>query len=95
MTFAIYTLFTLTTLTASPFAWTTIKRRRIGRAMSTIDTIEQQILADGKTYTDPAPAAGLFIYTRGGADSIALASSVTAHTTVETIDAAVTTIAAA
>jgi hypothetical protein len=54
-----------------------------------------QIIADGKTYTDPAPAAGLFIYTRGGADSIALASSVTEHTTLETIDAAVTNIKSA
>jgi hypothetical protein len=54
-----------------------------------------QITADGTTYTDPAPAAGLFIYTRGGADSIALASSVTEHTTLETIDAAITTIKSA
>jgi hypothetical protein len=54
-----------------------------------------QIIADGKTFTDPAPAGGVFIYTRGGADSIALASSLTASTTIETIDAAVTNIKSA
>jgi fibronectin type 3 domain-containing protein len=53
------------------------------------------IVADGTTTTDPVPAAGLFVYTRGGADSISIASSVTAPTTLETIDAAVDDITSA
>jgi len=48
------------------------------------------IKADQHTYT--ATAGGLFVYTRGGTDTIDIAGSVTADTTVETIDAAVTTI---
>ncbi len=50
------------------------------------------IFADGQTFTAAVPAAGVFIYTRGGADSITLASSLTATTTLETIDGAATTI---
>lgn len=51
------------------------------------------ITADGTTYTDPAVAGGLFVYTRGGTDSINVASSVTSEVTLETIDGATTTIA--
>jgi fibronectin type 3 domain-containing protein len=47
------------------------------------------IVADGQSTTQPAPSAGLFIYTRGGADSVNVDQSVTVRTTVETIDAAV------
>jgi len=53
------------------------------------------ILADGQTTTDPAPAAGVFVYTRGGADSINIAPSVTAATTVETVDTGVDSITSA
>jgi len=50
------------------------------------------IKADQQTYTDTATAGGLFVYTRGGTDTINIAGSVTTDTTLETIDAAVTTI---
>jgi hypothetical protein len=50
------------------------------------------ILADGQTFTQPVPAAGIFLYTRGGADTITVDPSVTDTTTAETIDGAVTTI---
>jgi fibronectin type 3 domain-containing protein len=53
------------------------------------------ITADGVTSTDPAPADGLFIYTRGGADSISIDASVTEATTIDSIDGAVTTITSA
>ncbi|MGA2230265.1 MAG: C2 family cysteine protease [Tepidisphaeraceae bacterium] len=53
------------------------------------------IFADGNTFTDPATAGGLFVYTRGGDDSINIASSVSADVTLETIDGAVTTISSA
>ncbi|MGD0542750.1 MAG: hypothetical protein ABSB33_14645, partial [Tepidisphaeraceae bacterium] len=39
------------------------------------------ITADGTTYTDAATTAGLFIYTRGGTDTINIAKSVTSDTT--------------
>ena len=51
--------------------------------------------ADGKSYTDAATAAGLFVYTRGGTDTINIDKSVKSLTTLETIDAALTTIASA
>jgi fibronectin type 3 domain-containing protein len=51
--------------------------------------------ADGQTYTDPVPTAGLFVYTRGGSDGINVASSVTVRTTLETIDGALTDITSA
>ncbi|HEY8748088.1 MAG TPA: C2 family cysteine protease [Tepidisphaeraceae bacterium] len=44
------------------------------------------ITANGQTLTNTVPAAGIFIYTRGGSDSIAIASSVSARTTVDSID---------
>jgi fibronectin type 3 domain-containing protein len=47
---------------------------------------------DGQPFTDPVPANGLFLYTRGGADTINIDSSVTVRTTVETIDGASTMI---
>lgn len=50
------------------------------------------ILGDGQTFTDSAPAAGLFIYTRGGNDSVVIDASVTARTTVDSIDNANTVI---
>ena len=50
------------------------------------------ITANGTTSSYAAPAAGLFIYTRGGTDAITIDSSVTLRTTVESIDAANTTI---
>jgi len=53
------------------------------------------IVADGQTYTQAAPAAGIFLYTRGGADKLNIAASVSALTTVETIDGASTTITSA
>ena len=51
--------------------------------------------ADGQTYTDAATAAGLFVYTRGGTDTIDIDKSVTSETTLETIDGALTTITSA
>ena len=50
------------------------------------------IVADGQTTTDPAPAAGLFIYTRGGIDKVNVDKSVTTTTTVDTIDGAIDTL---
>jgi hypothetical protein len=53
------------------------------------------ITADGTTYTDAVPADGLFVYTRGGSDAVAIGSSVTVGTTLETIDGAVDDITSA
>jgi hypothetical protein len=53
------------------------------------------ISADRQTYTETATAGGLFVYTRGGTDAINIANSVTADTTLETIDNALTTITSA
>jgi fibronectin type 3 domain-containing protein len=53
------------------------------------------IEADGSTYIDPATAGGLFVYTRGGVDSINVDGSVTSAVTLETIDGAATTITSA
>ncbi len=50
------------------------------------------ILADGKSYTDAVTTAGLFVYTRGGSDSIRIDSSVKSLVTLETIDGASTKI---
>jgi hypothetical protein len=50
------------------------------------------IVADGQTYTDPAPAAGLFVYARGGSDGITIDQTVTARTTIESADGAATAI---
>jgi fibronectin type 3 domain-containing protein len=41
--------------------------------------------ADGETFDDSMPAAGLFIYTRGGADTINVGASVTEAVTIDTI----------
>jgi hypothetical protein len=62
----------------------------VAEAGSTLD-----ITADGQTFTDTVPLAGLFIYTRGGKDSISIANSVTAEATLETIDGAATAITCA
>jgi hypothetical protein len=51
--------------------------------------------ADGQTYTDAATAGGLFVYTRGGTDTIDIDKSVKSLTTLETIDGALTTITSA
>jgi hypothetical protein len=53
------------------------------------------ITADGKTYTETATSAGLFVYTRGGLDTINIASSVHAIINLETIDGAATKITSA
>ncbi|HEY2585389.1 MAG TPA: C2 family cysteine protease [Tepidisphaeraceae bacterium] len=54
------------------------------------------LTADGQAFSEPVPAAGVFVYTRGGADSaISIAASVTVRTTVETIDNAMTSITSA
>lgn len=50
------------------------------------------ITANGATFTNSVPAAGVFVYTRGGMDSVSVASSVTVRTTLDTIDAAGTAI---
>lgn len=53
------------------------------------------ITADGQTYAEPAPLAGVFVYTRGGSDGISIDASVTTRTTVDTIDGATTAITSA
>lgn len=50
------------------------------------------IVADGQTYAEPVPAAGVFVYTRGGSDSVSIDASVTAPTTIEGIDGAATAV---
>ncbi len=50
------------------------------------------IAANGQTYTEAVPSAGLFIYTDGGNDNITVAASVTLRTTVVAVDNAVDTI---
>jgi hypothetical protein len=50
------------------------------------------ITADGTVYTKAAPAAGVFVYTRGGTDSVTIDNSVTVRTTVDSIDAGKSTI---
>ena len=51
-----------------------------------------QITANGQTFTEAVPAGGLFVYTRGGRDSITINSSVIVQTTVDTIDGAYDTV---
>jgi hypothetical protein len=53
------------------------------------------INADGTTTTQPVPAAGVFLYTRGGSDGITIAQSDTTRTTVETVDTGVDDITSA
>ncbi|HUO10297.1 MAG TPA: C2 family cysteine protease [Phycisphaerae bacterium] len=53
------------------------------------------ITADGQTLSDPIPAGGLFLYTRGGSDSIVIDQSVAVRTTVDAIDGALTFISSA
>lgn len=50
------------------------------------------ITIDGTASMEALPAAGVFIYTRGGADRVTIDGSVTVRTTVETIDYGATTI---
>jgi fibronectin type 3 domain-containing protein len=42
--------------------------------------------ADGQTFQDAVPAAGVFVYTRGGADSVNVDVSVTSEVTIDSID---------
>jgi fibronectin type 3 domain-containing protein len=51
--------------------------------------------ADGQDITESDPTAGVFIYTRGGNDSVNINASVNAYTTVDTIDGAPTQIVSA
>lgn len=51
--------------------------------------------ADGSISTDTATAGGLFVYTRGGDDSVSIAAGVSADVTLETIDGAATSITSA
>jgi hypothetical protein len=53
------------------------------------------INADGQTYTDAALAGGLFLYTRGGADTINIDKTAMSLITVETIDGAATKVTSA
>jgi len=53
------------------------------------------INADGTTLTAAAPADGLFIYSRASGDSVNIGASVTAATTVDSIDGNVSTITCA
>jgi hypothetical protein len=48
--------------------------------------------ADGNTYTEAIPAGGLFVYTRGGDDTVTIDSAVSVFTTVDTIDNAPSTV---
>lgn len=50
------------------------------------------IVADGQTYTQDVPGAGVFIYARGGADGITIDASVSVRTTIEAIDGATTAV---
>jgi hypothetical protein len=51
------------------------------------------ITADGQTFTDPLPAAGIFVYTRGGNDTVKIDASVMVRTTLDSIDGAHDTLA--
>lgn len=53
------------------------------------------ITANATLYSQAVPAAGVFIYTRGGTDTITVDSSVTIRTTIAAIDAAPTSITTA
>jgi hypothetical protein len=89
-----------TLLSASPVAITTrYGNELVITATSASDTVDiaqsgstLNISADGQAYSQTIPAAGIFIYTRGGKDSVTVESSVTARTTVDAIDGAATTI---
>lgn len=50
---------------------------------------------DGESYAEPLPAAGVFVYTRGGRNAVAVDPSVSVRTTIETIDNARTTVTSA
>jgi hypothetical protein len=50
------------------------------------------IIADGHVFIETAPANGLFVYTRGGSDTVYIGTSVATRTTVDSIDAAPTTV---
>jgi fibronectin type 3 domain-containing protein len=51
--------------------------------------------ADGQDFTETDPAAGVFIYTRNGNDSVNVNASVSAYTTVDTIEGTYTQIVSA
>jgi hypothetical protein len=72
---------------------TRYKNELVITAAGTDDTVaiaqsgsKLSITADGTTSSDPAPAGGVFVYARGGKDSFTIASSVTAQTTIVSID---------
>ncbi len=46
------------------------------------------VTADGQTTIENAPADGLFVYTRGGADSVDVDGTVSVRTVVDTVDGA-------
>ena len=51
-----------------------------------------EITGDGQIFNESTPAAGLFVYTRGGTDAINIGATVTCETTVDSIDSAPTSI---
>jgi hypothetical protein len=53
------------------------------------------IIADDQTYTYSVPAAGVFVYTRGGNDSITTTTALTVRTTIVSVDGAATTVTSA
>jgi fibronectin type 3 domain-containing protein len=53
------------------------------------------ITAGGQTFTYSLPAAGVFIYTRGGTDTITITQSLAVRTTIMSIDGGSTTIVSA
>jgi hypothetical protein len=59
----------------------------LSQSGSTLD-----VFANGNFVTEAIPAGGVFVYTRGGADSMYIGSSVNARTTVDAIDGAHTNI---
>jgi hypothetical protein len=50
---------------------------------------------DGEIYAEPLPTAGVFVYTRGGRNAVAVGPSVSVRTTIETIDNARTIVTSA
>jgi hypothetical protein len=59
----------------------------LSQSGSTLD-----VFADGNFLTESIPAGGVFVYARGGTDSMYIGSSVSAQTTVDAIDNAPTNI---
>lgn len=53
------------------------------------------VTADGEIFSESVPAAGVFVYTRGGSNAISVGSSVSVRTTIETIDSGMTFVTSA